>query len=134
MSHSSRATEILPTLVQAAKGTCKFDCYADGVLYYRLTWWNDGDICDSMTPRAGELVFPVPVSDSGSGHFGPEMRGINMLRWIRKDIESRKALDEHIDKARAEWDPNIPEAPGRKSTADIHVENCTGCVFCAGPM
>ena len=100
----------LPTLVQAAKGICDFEGYEDGVLYYRLTWYSGGGVGEIPQATSSSLRFPVPCDDSGSGRFEPTMKGINMLRWIRKEIARQMEQDELILKARAEWDPGSAPA------------------------
>ena len=69
----------LPTLVQIAKGWAHFELYADGELHYRLDW-TDGI-------EEEHLEFRIPIDDSGSGAFTPIMRGIEVLRWVRKHVE-----------------------------------------------
>lgn len=59
-------------LVELAKETAQFVRYQDQTLWYRIEKFN--------------FEFPIPVSDSGSGAFGPSEKGLTLLRWIRKHV------------------------------------------------
>ena len=61
----------LSNLVDLAKGTAKFVRYQDSNLWYVVE----------------EFVFPIPISDAGGGEFLPEMKGLHLLRWMRKHHE-----------------------------------------------
>lgn len=52
--------------------TVKFSYYRDGVLWY-IT--EDG------------FLFPVQISDTGTGTFKSEDKAIFFMRWIRKQLE-----------------------------------------------
>lgn len=73
----------LPTLTQAAKGRATFEWYSEGQLMYRLHW-SDDDFA------SGTLDVLVPIDDAGGGHFTPIMKGLNLMRWIRKTIDGIK--------------------------------------------
>ena len=36
------------------------------------------------------LIFEVPVSDTGNGIFATQEKAINMMRWIRPQIEKNE--------------------------------------------
>lgn len=54
-------------------GICKFQYYRDRSLWY-----------ETVTG----LIFPVPISDIDQGTFNATEKGMMMMRWIRKYIES----------------------------------------------
>ena len=60
------------TIKEHIEGNATFVKYHDGALWYR-------------TGVTG-LVFPVPISDTGSAQFLAEDRGIFFMRWIRKHL------------------------------------------------
>jgi hypothetical protein len=41
-----------------------------------------------------EFQFDIPISDAGGGHFTPMMKGIEVLRWARKQLEMLQAAQE----------------------------------------
>lgn len=77
----------LPTLTEIAKGVALFRWYSDGILRYDAIWTN-------LTP--GDSTFPIdiPIDDAGGGFFTPEMKGLNVLRWARKQLQT---LEEAIN-------------------------------------
>jgi len=78
----------LPTLVQIAKGDAYFVEYNQGKLWYELIYQMDNGYSD-------KLRFPIPVDDAGDGAFVIQMKGINVQRWARKQVELiRQAVDE----------------------------------------
>jgi hypothetical protein len=66
-----------PSQIQAAKGLAYFVSYCDGALSYVLQW-EDAD------HETQSFDFEIPISDSGGGSFLPVMKGLNVLRWVRK--------------------------------------------------
>lgn len=60
-------------LKEMIRGKVKFDFYRDGNLYYRTE---------------NNLLFPVPVSDTGTATFLAEDKAILFMRYIRKFIVS----------------------------------------------
>jgi len=48
-----------------------FEYYSDGALWYKLE---------------NGFVFPVPISDTGTGMFLNKDKAILFMRWIRKHI------------------------------------------------
>lgn len=52
--------------------TVKFLFYKEGELWY--------------TTECG-FEFPVPISDTGTGMFGPEDKALLFMRWIRKQVK-----------------------------------------------
>ncbi len=69
------------TLKDHVSGPTKFSYYRDGELWYET---HDG------------FKFPVPIKDTGTASFNAEEKGILMMRYIRKHIESlEKARNEH---------------------------------------
>lgn len=63
----------LPTLKDCVKGSVWFICYRAGNLWYR---------CDNG------FQFPVPISDTGVATFSASEKGIFMMRYIRKHLDS----------------------------------------------
>lgn len=65
-------------LRERVKGMVRFEFYRDGALHYVcIDGWE----------------FPVPVTDTtntqgGSPTFNAEEKGITMMRWIRKQMET----------------------------------------------
>lgn len=56
-------------ITAAVRGTCTFDFYRNGVLYYRT--------------QAGD-VFPVPASDLGGASVNATEKGMLLMRYMRK--------------------------------------------------
>jgi hypothetical protein len=54
--------------------TAKFAYCTDGALWYEV----DG------------FRFPVPFEDTVGGYFMPEHKAINLMRWIRKQLEENE--------------------------------------------
>ena len=52
------------------EGYCEFVYYKDGSLWYQT--------------QNTKLIFPVPISDVGNATFAREEKGILMMRYIRK--------------------------------------------------
>jgi hypothetical protein len=61
-----------------------FEHYRDGALWYRA--------CDNW-------LFPVPIGEAGTGTFGAVVKGILLMRWMRKhmDTETGYVPDEFHD-------------------------------------
>jgi hypothetical protein len=74
-----------PSIVELAKRTAVLERYNGGKLWYMIEC-DDGSLFQHFR-------FPIPVEDSGEGDFLPEMKGINLMRWIRKHIEHLKELN-----------------------------------------
>lgn len=55
--------------------TAKFPYCTDGALWYEI----DG------------FRFPVPFEDTVGAYFMPEHKAINLMRWIRKQLEENEA-------------------------------------------
>jgi hypothetical protein len=55
--------------------TAKFAYCTDGALWYEI---------DSFR-------FPVPFTDTVGAYFMPEHKAINLMRWIRKQLEENEA-------------------------------------------
>ncbi|HZM24989.1 MAG TPA: hypothetical protein VFC02_24775 [Anaerolineales bacterium] len=55
--------------------TAKFAYCTDGALWYEV---------DSFR-------FPVPFEDTVGAYFMPEHKAINLMRWIRKQLEENEA-------------------------------------------
>jgi hypothetical protein len=55
--------------------TAKFAYCTDGALWYEI----DG------------FRFPVPFADTVGAYFMPEHKAINLMRWIRKQLEENEA-------------------------------------------
>lgn len=60
-------------------GTATFQYFRDSALWY--------------STEAG-LVFPVPLSDIGTTTFDVSYKGIRLMRWIRKHLDSLSAQQE----------------------------------------
>ena len=69
----------LPTLTQAAKGSASFSRATAETIWYALIW-EEGDFVRLME-------IPIPRDDMGEGTFMPNMKGIEILRWTRKQID-----------------------------------------------
>jgi hypothetical protein len=69
-------------LTEAVRGMCTFQFFRDDALHYKT--------------ESG-LIFPVPVADTGSATFGQEERGVILMRWIRKAIESYEKGNTEIE-------------------------------------
>lgn len=83
----------LPNLVDIVKLDFTFDRYENKTLYYRTSY----SIEDHSREKEGQSWYtsscfevPVPVDDSGDGTFEVRMKGITLMRWIRKHIEFMK--------------------------------------------
>lgn len=61
-------------LKELIKEWCVLDFYRKGELHY-IT----GKTC---------FRFVVPIEDCGDGEFPSEIKGITMMRWIRKQLEA----------------------------------------------
>ncbi len=62
------------------KNVCIFVEYRKGNLWYTV------DNCDTHEP----FDFPVPIEDIGDGIFKNVEKGIFMMRYIRKHLETIK--------------------------------------------
>jgi hypothetical protein len=91
----------LPTLVQIAKGEAEFEFYSDGKMQYRL-WWSEHDDFE-RDPVWHEFHVPIPVADTGGGFFNPTMKGLELMRWARKELARLQEEAEMVAKAREEW-------------------------------
>ncbi len=89
----------LPTLTEAAKGEAYFECYSDNSLWYSLVW--------ADSEQRHTLQIPIPSSDAVGGHFTPTMRGITLLRWVRKEISRIKEENEMIAEAKRQHEANL---------------------------
>jgi hypothetical protein len=69
----------LPNIVDVAKSQAQFIHYCEGALWYRVRWV---DGLNGVT----NFDFPVPIDDAGGGYFLAEMKGLALLRWVRKHI------------------------------------------------
>lgn len=63
-------------LKELIKETAVFDFYRKGELHY-------------ITHKTC-FRFVVPVEDCGDGEFSSEIKGITMMRWIRKQLEANQ--------------------------------------------
>lgn len=74
----------LPSIVELAKETAVFIRYQDRQLFYSIPYeWThspEGSFCK-------KLEVPIPVEDAGEGEFLPLMKGIQLIRWIRKHLD-----------------------------------------------
>jgi hypothetical protein len=62
------------TIKDHIQGIARFEYFRDSALWYRTSETN--------------LLFPVPISDIGTTTFDAEYKGIKLMRWIRKYLES----------------------------------------------
>ena len=62
-----------------------FEFYRDKKLYY------------SIFTNNNKYRISIPVEDSGSGNFNPIMKTVELMRWIRKSIESEDVYIEKIN-------------------------------------
>jgi hypothetical protein len=63
------------TVKDHIRGFSSFLFYCKGELYYE-------------TADTG-FVYRVPIDDTGDATFDPVMKSLIMMRWIRKEMESR---------------------------------------------
>ena len=56
--------------------TAKFAYCTDGALWYEV----DG------------FRFPIPFEETVGAYFKPEHKAINLMRWIRKQLEENEAV------------------------------------------
>ncbi|MBC7996398.1 MAG: hypothetical protein IAF58_00535 [Leptolyngbya sp.] len=62
------------TLKQLVKNTvAEFVCYRDGELWYKI--------------EPFKFEFPVAIKDTGTGIFPAQVKGIVLMRWVRKHLE-----------------------------------------------
>lgn len=80
----------VPGIMDVAKRDCQFVRYQDHKLWYRVHWStpiaNDPRFPGATVQEMNVFDFPIPVGDAGEGVFEPEMKAINLMRWIRKHI------------------------------------------------
>lgn len=69
-----------PSLTEIAKGSAKFLYYKDKTLWYECRPYY---INVAWRP----FIFPIPVDDAGEGEFRIDMKGTEILRWARKQLE-----------------------------------------------
>jgi len=62
-------------ITDIVKGICVFEYYRINTIYY------------STVNQGIKYLFPVDIEDVGSGTLEKHMKGITMMRWIRKAIE-----------------------------------------------
>ena len=62
------------TIKDHVKGSASFEYYHDSALWYRTSETN--------------LLFPVPIADTGTTHFLRSEKAIFFMRWIRKYLAS----------------------------------------------
>jgi hypothetical protein len=65
------------------KGDAQLMEIFDGSLWYQIT---------IISPQPAMLRFPIPFEDTKGAHFYREMRAIELMKWIRKQL---KVLSEH---------------------------------------
>jgi len=68
-------SELNYNITDIVKGTCTFEYYRAQTLYY------------SVMNQGIKYIFPVDMEDVGGGTLEKFMKGITMMRWIRKAIE-----------------------------------------------
>jgi hypothetical protein len=98
----------IPTIAQVMKGTCEFQRYQDGKLWYATEWKAPPDkFPEHLNPESWEVKetwwfeFPICVDDpAATGEFGYEMKAVQLMRWIRQHIEylhaARKSECQHL--------------------------------------
>lgn len=96
----------LPTLTQIAKGTADFVRYRTGELWYSLEWWDD------EVELYKRMEFPIPLDDAGNGDFIPQMKGMAVLRWARKEVERQDAQERLNERLKSEWAAKLAENGG----------------------
>ncbi len=93
----------LPTLTQLAKGVAYFKWYSDGILRYDVSWEEILTEPDYRGPEHGDAIIgsklhvfsiDIPIADAGGGFFTEEMKGLNVLRWARKQLDVVKQAQE----------------------------------------
>ncbi len=61
------------TVKECVRNNATFKYYRKGFLYYE---------CDNG------FIFPIPIEDTGDGTFPVVERGMLLMRWIRRALES----------------------------------------------
>lgn len=73
--------------------TVEFVGYCKGNLWYRIgfgdmiTYTNFG-ADEPNQIRRKEIIFPVPIEDTGDGVFPAKIKAISLMRYVRKHIKS----------------------------------------------
>lgn len=93
----------VPSIADIMRSTCEFQRYRDRQLWYRIRYTTPAP--DDYRPELsreswdirneGFFDFPISVDDgAASGTFEPEMKAVNLMRWIRQAIaDLREAVD-----------------------------------------
>ncbi len=75
----------------------RFLYYRKGELWYEVL---KEDIVANMSDKYNNtnkwdsiFTFPVPIEDTGDGQFNAEDKAILFMRYIRKELENRKASE-----------------------------------------
>lgn len=68
------------TLKDHIRGKVKFEYYRDGNLFYSTET---------------ELLFPVPIDDTGNATFLREDKAMLFMRYIRKHLDTIKKIDKN---------------------------------------
>ncbi len=90
----------IPSVSDVMKLSCEFQRYEDFKLWYRIHWNTEVESTFSYASTVVEVNvfdFPIPVDDAGAGEFLPEMRAINLMRWIRKHIDFLRSCTQGDD-------------------------------------
>lgn len=76
-----------PSLTELAKGEATFERYQEGVLWYKVSYNWHADVLGDSDGYLDYISIPVPIDDAGGGSFEPKMKGLSLMRWIRKHLE-----------------------------------------------
>lgn len=99
---------MIPSITRLAKGTARFVRYENGSLWYGINLEYIGPISEWVET----FEFPIPIEDSGSGAFTPEMKGISLMRWIRKEIDRLETEERTNERLKSEWVQKLAENGG----------------------
>lgn len=77
-----------------------FSSYRQGFFYYSIFVQTEEfiEIQDYkqdkiiQIPKSDEYQFTIPLDDLGNGTLSPKMKAIELMRWIRKALESGELI------------------------------------------
>lgn len=98
---------VVSQIIKGAVGDVHFDHYQDGKLWYGVQWAEIVKDVVGLEHKDGACLwsfkFPVPIEDTGTGHFAASDRPIFFMRWIRREVARLTEHELEIVQAKAEW-------------------------------
>lgn len=67
--------------------TVRFDRYRHGIMYYKITVWEQYDPAVKDTKIPATYSFPVPLDDIGDATLHSDDKAIMFMRYIRKALD-----------------------------------------------